>query len=232
MVLLIRAGGAATLLLLALLTVSCGGGLGRARDGLVEMVSPTDISIIRHHVRQHRLSLLDFTTRLYAKNPRYEKDPLQRQRKLKAIFHNGLPAEYVYAHRPSHEILTAAFQKEAQETDRVYLLGLGLWKSVRDAYGVREEESLFSALQVSLERLQRLHHNISQVNWRLKTYRDKKGELLFRTNEVGEDGYINMGYEVIMTRILTRIEDDIAMRGGLPEKYAFRMSTIFVGIAL
>ena len=56
--------------------------------------------------------------------------------------------------------------------------------------------------------------------------------VLFITNEAGEDGYINMGYEVIMTRILTRIEDDIAMRGGLPEQYMFRMSTMFVGIII
>jgi hypothetical protein len=41
-----------------------------------------------------------------------------------------------------------------------------------------------------------------------------------------------MGYEVIMTRILTRIEDDIIMRGGLPGQYMFKMSTVFVGILL
>lgn len=234
MVLLIRKRAALTACsVLLLLTVGCGGG-SRVRDNFVEFVSPTDISIIRHHMRQHRQSLLDFTTRLYAKNPRYEKDLALRQRKINAIFHKGLAAEYLYAHRPSHEILSAAFQEEtAEEPDRVYLLGLGLWKSVREAYTVRDdEEVLLSALQIPLERLQRLHHNISQVNWRLKTYRDRKGELLFRTNEVGADGTFNMAYEVIMTRVLTRIEDDIVMRGGLPEKYVFRMSTLFVGIAL
>jgi hypothetical protein len=32
--------------------------------------------------------------------------------------------------------------------------------------------------------------------------------------------------------MLTRIEDDISMRGGLTNKYMFRMSTIFLTIAL
>jgi hypothetical protein len=41
-----------------------------------------------------------------------------------------------------------------------------------------------------------------------------------------------MGFEVLMTRILTRIEDDIFMRGGLPEKYIFRGSNIFLSIAI
>ncbi|MGV1098314.1 hypothetical protein ACUUL3_02760 [Thiovibrio sp. JS02] len=210
----------------------CGFSLDRAREGLRDFVTPTDASIIRHHVRQYHDSLYDFTSRLYAKNPRYEKDPLQRSRKLAAIFNGGPAVEYAYAARLSHEILAAAFSVDAEETDRVYLLALGLWKSIKEAYNVRDEEVLLSGLQVSLERLQRLHHNISQVNWRLKTCKDKKGELLFLTNAMGEDGYINMGYEVIMTRILTRIEDDIAMRGGLPQKYFFRMSTIFVSIAI
>ncbi len=210
----------------------CGSSLARAQRGLRDLVTPTDASIIRYHVRQYHQSLHEFATRLYAKNPKYEEDPAQRRRKLAAIFANGPAVEYHYSTRLSHEILAAAFQEEVLEADRVYLLALGLWKSIREAYAIREDELFLSGLQVSLEGLQRLHHNLSQVNWRLKTCRDKKGELFFRTNEAGPDGYLNMGYEVLMTSILTRIEDDVVMLGGLPQKYIFRMSTMFMGIAI
>lgn len=83
-----------------------------------------------------------------------------------------------------------------------------------------------------LDHLQALYLNISQVNWRLKTYRDANGKLLYLTNGVGPDGYLNMGFEVIMTRVLTRIGDDIYMRGGLPAKSFFNMSTIFASIVI
>ena len=205
---------------------------GNKTTGVKEFFTPTDVSIIQHHIQQYRNSLREFTVRLYAKNPRYEKDPARQRQKIEAIF-GPLPiGEQVYAYKPSAEILTAAFQGEAAESDRVYLLSLGLWKSMQEAYDIREGDLFLSGLQVSLERLQRLHHNVSQVNWRLKTYRDKGGKLLFVTNEAGEGGYLNMGYEVIMTQILTRIEDDIIMRGGLPGQYIFKMSTIFIGILI
>lgn len=210
----------------------CGFSRGKTGDGVRSFFTPTDVSIIRHHLQQYRNSLRDFTVRLYAKNPKYEKDPDRQRRKIEAIFGPLPTGEQVYAYKPSHEILTAAFQEEVAEPDRVYLLSLGLWKSIKEAYNIREGDLFLSGLQVSLERLQRLHHNISQVNWRLKTYKDKSGKLLFLTNEAGKDGYINMGYEVIMTRILTRIEDDIIMRGGLPEQYMFKMTTIFAGILI
>lgn len=210
----------------------CGFSGSKANGDLRDFFTPTDVSIIRHHVQQYRNSLRDFTARLYAKNPRYEKDPAQQRRKIDSIFGSLPTGEQIYAFKPSHEILTAAFQGEVAEPDRIYLLSLGLWKSIREAYNVREGDFFLSGLQIPLERLQRLHHNVSQVGWRLKTYKDKSGKPLFLTNEAGEAGYINMGYEVIMTRILTRIEDDIIMRGGLPEQYLFKMSTMFVGIVI
>lgn len=217
-------------ILLAL--AGCGFSGSSASDGLRDFFTPTDVSIIRHHMHLYRVSLRDFTARLYAKNPKYEKELLQQRRKIDSIFAPLATGEQVYAYKPSHEILTAAFQGEGAEQDRVYLLSLGLWKSIREAYDIREGNFFLSGLQVSLERLQRLHHNISQANWRLKTYKDKSGKLLFITNEAGEGGYLNMGYEVIMTQILTRIEDDIIMRGGLPGQYMFKMSTVFVGILI
>ncbi|HIJ89588.1 MAG: hypothetical protein OEV89_01875 [Desulfobulbaceae bacterium] len=210
----------------------CGFSGSKAGAGVREFFTPTDVSIIRHHVEQYRCSLRDFTVRLYAKNPKYEKDQAQQRQKVDSIFGSLPTGEQVYAFKPSHEILTAAFQGGVAEPDRIYLLSLGLWKSIKEAYNVRDGGIFLSGLQISLERLQRLHHNVSQVNWRLKTYKDKSGKLLFVTNEAGEDGYINMGYEVIMTQILTRIEDDIIMRGGLPEKYIFNISTMFLGIVI
>lgn len=203
-----------------------------ARKGFSDFVTPLDVKLIRHHVREFRGALIDFTQRLYAKNPRYEGNLEIRQQKIKQIFQDGPPVEYQFAGRFSHEVLTAAFQEENPYPDRVYLLSLGLWKSISEAYDFKGNELFFSGLQLPLEQLQRLHHNISQVNWRLKTQKDSSGKLLFLSNECGEDGYQNMGYEVIITEILTRVEDDIFLRGGLPEKYLFNMSTFFVSIII
>ena len=36
----------------------------------------------------------------------------------------------------------------------------------------------------------------------------------------------------IMTEVLTRIQDDIYLRGGLPEKYIFDVSTLFLSILI
>jgi hypothetical protein len=218
------------LFLLLIGLTGCAAGSGSEGGGLRDIFTPTDVTIIRHHVKEYHTTLEEFTVRLYAKNPKYEKDPLERQRKLRFLFHNDLPVEFRYAYKPSHEVLTAAFAARPEYPDRVYLLSLGLIKSIREAYEGNEEQTFFTGLQIPLDRLQRLHHNLSQVNWRLKTYRDGRGELLFRTNEVGADGTINMGYEVLMTETLTRIKDDITLRGGLPGKYLFNMSTLFVGI--
>ncbi len=210
----------------------CGFSGSSASDGVREFFTPTDVSIICHHMQQYRSALRDFTVRLYAKNPKYEKDPAQQGRKIDSIFAPLPTGEQVYAYKPSQDILSAAFQGDVSEPDRVYLLSLGLWKSIQEAYNIKDGDLFLTGLQVSLERLQRLHYNVSQVNWRLKTYKDKNGKLLFITNQAGEGGYINMGYEVIMTQILTRIEDDIIMRGGLPGQYMFKMSTLFIGIII
>lgn len=208
-------------------------GCGLVSGGNVpDAFTSTDVAIIRHHVEEHYKVLKEFTSRLYAKNPKFEPDPYERQRKLRFIFHNDLPVEFHYAYRPSHEVLTAAFAANPDYPDRVYLLGLGLMKSVREAYEGHEKHTFLTGLQIPLERLLRLHHNLSQVNWRLKTYKDARGELLFRTNEPGADGYLNMGYEVLMTEVLTRVKDDIYLRGGLPGKHIFNMSTLFLSILL
>ncbi|MEW6428911.1 MAG: hypothetical protein AB1568_12850 [Thermodesulfobacteriota bacterium] len=213
----------AAICLLLLPLSGCGGGLSCMR--------PTGATLFRYHYGEHLRQMEMFVTRLYAKNPRYEPDTGMRRLKLRQLFHEGLAVEQRYVRKPSNEVLAAAFARETT-ADRVYLLGLGMVKSVREAYGPAAEDRLLIGLQLDLEKLRRLHFNLSQVNWRLKTYRDDKGELLFRANEAGEGGYINMGYEVIMTRVLTRIEDDMYLRGGLPGKYAFDLSTLFASILL
>ena len=195
------------------------------------MTTSTEVGLIRYHVEGNVRSFEQFITRLYARNPKYEKDPAARQRKLNHIFRNGPPVKPAYDCMLSNQLLTAAFAAEAED-DRIYLLGLGLAKSIKEAYGLEQGSLLWSGMQIKVEPLQRLHHNISQVNWRLRTYRDKNGELLFNTNGQDEDGYLNMGYEVIMTEVLTRIKDDIFLRGGLPGKYLFDMSTLFLTIAI
>jgi hypothetical protein len=194
-------------------------------------LKPTDARVIDYHAKQCLKSIETFTTRLYAKNPKYEKDKNGQLRKLRDIFAAGGPTG-PFSFRSSRELLTEAFAEKSTDPDRVYLLGLGLVKSIREAYGLDERTMLLSAMQIDLGRLERLCHNLSQVNWRLKTYKDKDGRLLFLTNAAGDDGYVNMGYEVLMTEILTRIQDDIYLRGGLSEKYFFNMSTMFMSIIL
>jgi len=194
-----------------------------------EAIGPIDGRVFRHHRRELLKSVEELTSRLYAKNPKYEPDPVRRQRKL-AMIAGRRPILDAYGAMASNEILTEAFAAAPGETDRVYLLGLGLAKSIRETYEVEGGGAVVTGLQVPLGRLQRLHHNISQVNWRMKTYRDSRGRLLFLTNEAGEGGYINMGFEVLMAGMLTRIADDIYLRGGLPRKYAFNASTLFVSI--
>ncbi len=201
-------------------------------SGLSRLIQSTDASIMEHHVQRSLVDLHDFIDRLYARNPKYEQDLQRRRAKVGCIFQKGVCSRLdEYDKWTSNQFLTAAFEQE-EEGDRVYLLGLGLTKSLQEAYGLKEIGFFWTGLQISLERLQRLYFNLSQVNWRLKTYRDEKGDLLFLTNGMSENGYLNMGYEVIMTRILTRIEDDIFLRGGLPQMYMFKVPTFFLSILM
>ncbi len=192
---------------------------------------PVEVQVIQYHVQEYNRSLEEFTRRLYLKNPKYEKDIEMRKRKVHGIFHGEALHPSDYNNLPSHRILEAAFGKNPSYEDRVFLLGLGLAKSIREAYDTKDM-ILLSAMQIPLEKLEKLYHNISHVNWRLKVYRDENGKLLFLTNEAGENGYINMGYEVIMTEILTRIKDDIYLRGGAPPKLIFNMSSLFLPLIL
>ena len=215
-----------------MLVSGCGATMQKARARIEDMMTSTDVYILKYHVEGYIHSFEEYITRLYAKNPKYEKDLEIRKRKLAHIFHGGEAVDPAYDTMLSNELLTAAFANET-EGDRVYLLGLGLVKSIKEAYQLENGSLLMTGLQIDLQRLQRLHLNVSQVNWRMKTYRDEDGGLLFLTNAAAPDGSLNMGYEVIMTEVLTRISDDIYLRGGLAGKYVFSMSsTIFVGIAL
>ncbi len=196
-----------------------------------QAVIPLDAQIVKYHIREHKKSLEEFTRRLYLKNPKYENALEAREKKIQGIFHSGELPHTDFNDQPSHKILEAAFEKDPGYSDRVYLLSLGLAKAIKETYGA-EEDLLLTSMELSLTKLKRLYYNISHVNWRLKVYRDEQDDLLFQTNEIGQDGYINMGYEVIMTEIMTRIKDDIVMRGGMPQKMIFDMSTLFLTILL
>lgn len=210
---------------LPLLTVTgCGPGL---HDSLL----PSEVSIFRHHYQEYMNSLKEFTQRLYAKNPRYEMDPARRASKIGQIFSETPSCEDRYLATPSHELLALSFADD-YDGDRVFVLGYGLVKSVREVYGEVDKAGFMIGLQLSADRMQKLHHNISQANWRMKVSRDAHGEPLFRANEQGEDGYLNMGYEVLITSILTRIEDDMHLRGGLPQRYGVSASTFFFSLLL
>jgi len=198
---------------------------------LANAITPTEVRLFHYHGEKNIEIIKEFITRLYAKNPRYQGDPVRRQKRLQQLSNNR-PTLDKYAHWRSDEVLTEVFSEIPGDPDRVYLLGLGLVKSIREVYGPENNGLILIGLQIPLERLQRLHFNMSQVNWRIKTYKDGDGVLFFKTNEAGDDGYINMGYEVLMTEMLARIEDDIYLRGGLSKKYIFDMSTLFVSLLL
>ncbi len=216
-----------------ILTLICLSSLGCHATGgrLRQAVMPTDVRIIRYHVEEYYKSLEKFIRRLYLKNPTYEKDLEIRRAKIEAIFHGGQLPYNIFNNQPSHKVLEAAFAPDPAYKDRVFLLGLGLVKSIQETYKT-EEAVYLTSMEIPIEKLERLYNNISQVNWRLKVYHDEDGKLLFSTNEAGKNGYINMGYEVIMTEILTRIKDDIYLRGGAPSKLAFTLSTMFLPILL
>jgi len=194
-------------------------------------IIPTDVQVMEYHVREIRKSLEEYTRRLYLKNPKYEKDIEARELKIRGIFHNEKLPDTGYNDQPSHKLLEAAFEQNPAYPDRVFLLSLGLVKGIGAAYKFNEG-LIITSLEIPSENFEKLYYNVSQVNWRIKVYRDEQGNLLFLTNEAGEDGYINMGYEVIMTEILTRIKDDIFLRGGAPPKIFFNMSTVFLSILL
>ena len=217
------------LVLLALLTML--GGCGD-RGGMRGILTSSDVLMVKHHVRQHYICLEEFCRRLYLKNPKYEPDQNQRNRKLSTIFRTRENLGTPYDHLPSNLILTAVFAEDTQYQDRVALLGLGLRKSIDEGYDQHTPytNTMITSLQIPLERLRRLYSNLSQVNWRLKVYHDRQEKLYFLTNEKAPEGYLNMGYEVLMTKVLTRIEDDIYMRGGNPPNVIFKMSTMFFSL--
>ena len=139
----------------------------------VEQFRPLEVHIFKYHAGECIKNLELFAVRLYAKNPKYEPDLVRRQKRIKQIFHDQANYEGS-AKMSSHLLLSEAFAEKPLDDDRVYLLGLGLVKSIKEVYGIGDNTIMISGLQVPLERLQRLHHNLSQVNWRLKTYKDEK----------------------------------------------------------
>ncbi len=200
------------------------------KDNVRNTFTPSDTKMIKYHVEQDLRDIEDLMNRLYLKNPRYEPCEEMRRQKVDAIFRSGtVPECNEYFHLPSHEILAMTFSADCPCADRIFMLGLGLSKSIREAYDI--EDTLFiTGVQIPAQRLERLYHNLNQVNWRLKTYRDENGDLLFRTNEAGDGGYINMEYEKIFTSMLTRTGDDIYLRDGLMNNFIFRSSAVFLSI--
>jgi len=213
------------------LILMCGCG---DRGGMRGILTTSDVLIIKHHVRQHYICLEEFCRRLYLKNPKYEPDQFRQAEKLRTIFLEQKCLDSPFDYQASHEILTAVFAEDTLYKDRIALLALGLRKSIDEGYDQHGpyDNNMITSLQIPLERLKRLYSNLSQVNWRIKVCRDRSGELYFLTNEKDNDGHLNMGYEVLMTKILTRIEDDIYMRGGNPPNVILKMSTMFFSLFL
>ncbi len=201
-------------------------------------VCPPDVKIMYYHYEANMRLLEELMVRLYRKNPCYEPDLHERQRKRQCLFEkkkwgscsdlDGHGCRFLL--KPSHELLSMAFSEDPCYPDRVFLLILGLKKGLDEAYG--PVHGIFiSGCQIKAERLKRLYENIAKANWRLKTYRSRTtGELLFRTNEASDSGYINMGYEVIFTTMLTRIRDDIYLRTGLEGNLAVNLGATFLAV--
>ena len=123
-------------------------------------VVPTDVQIMRYHVGEYYTSLEEFTRRLYLKNPKYEKDLEMRKKKIRGIF-QGEELPYTdYNNKPSHKLLEAAFATIPTYEDRVFLLSLGLVKSIEETYSIKEK-LVVTSMEVSLEKLTNLYHNIS-----------------------------------------------------------------------
>ena len=198
------------------------------------VLTSSDVLIVQHHLRQHYHCLEEFCRRLYLKNPKYEPDVEKRTQKLDLIFKKRKNLGTPYDNQASHKVLTAAFSADSKYNDRIALLALGLRKSIDEGYNQSgpDEDTMITTLQISLGRLKKLYSNLNQVNWRLKVYRNTDQKLYFLANEIAPEGHLNMGYEVLMTKILTRIEDDIYMRGGNPPNVIFRMSTMFLSLFL
>ncbi|NPA95837.1 MAG: hypothetical protein GXO58_10475 [Thermodesulfobacteria bacterium] len=207
------------------------GGCSSVRERCSNALLSPDVKIINYHVKKHYESIRTLANRLYAKNPCYEPDPERRRAKIRAIFGETSPYTIPYELRisMSHQLLEASFAPTPPERDRVLVFILGLKKGVDEAYNTGHGPFL-TGCQIDVKRLERLYSNISQAKWRLKTYRDQGGHLMFITNQALDNGYINMGFEVILTQMLTRIQDDIYLRSGLESNLTFRLSTIFLSI--
>ena len=229
------------MLLACIWLITLNGCSGKDSQQWPVLTSP-DVLIIKYHIEQNTLDMEEFCRRLYLKNPKYEPNIEKRSRKLTAIFHPPIDTEskkqqpdspLPYNNLLSHQLLEAAFANKPPQSDRVYLLALGMKKSIIEGYdGHNKNQTMFSGMQLSPKKLQILHANVQQLNWRLKTYRDPYAKPRFQTNALGEDSTINMGYEVIMTRILTRIADDIYLRNGQTPNFIFNMSTMFLPLFL
>ncbi|HDS16710.1 MAG TPA: hypothetical protein ENN66_08935 [Proteobacteria bacterium] len=216
------------LLFILLALAGCG-----TKGGMEGILTSSDVLIVQHHIREHYRCLETLCQRLYLKNPKYEPDPKKREARLNAVFYGDGTLAEPWNRRASHEILTAVFDPATTYPDRVALLALGLRRSIDEGYNqTGPDQTMFTSLELSLERLKRLHSNLNQVNWRLKSSRNSEQNLYFLTNEADPAGHLNMGYEVLMTRVLTRIEDDIFMRGGNPPNLVFRISTMFLSLFL
>ncbi len=233
-------------LILCLATILLCSGCSSNKNQLTPALTTPDVLMIHHHIESNMLDIEYFCQRLYLKNPIYEANIQARTAKLNAIFHppeveanaeknhDGIqqPTPLPYDTMLSHQLLEAAFSATPPTSDRIYLLALGMKKSIVEGYDGYDQRALLSGMLLSVKKLEKLHLNLQQLNWRLKTYRNANGQLLFLTNAATADGYINMGYEVIMTRILTRIGDDIYMRDGQTPNFIFSVSTLFLPLLL
>ena len=52
------------------------------KESLKEAIVPTDVQLVKYHVREIEKSLEEFTRRLYLKNPKYERDLKAREKKI------------------------------------------------------------------------------------------------------------------------------------------------------
>jgi hypothetical protein len=229
------------LMIAPLLLSSCS---HKSSSQLSALTTP-DVLIIKYHIQQICLDMEEFCRRLYLKNPCYEPDIEVRAEKLKLAFHPQpdesagqsqlVPAINIQRYEKlfSYQLLEAAFAAVPPDCDRVLLLALGMKKSIVEGYDGHDGTSaMLSGMQLSVASLQRLHANLQQLNWRLKTYRNSSNELIFQTNALGENAYLNMGYEVLMTRMLTRVADDIYLRNGQTPNFVFTMTTMFLPLIL
>jgi hypothetical protein len=161
----------------------------------------TDLNRVAETHQQHIFaSLRRLADKLYKRNPREwrKSAAADAQAQLRQIFdepHRWRLAEFGY--RRDLQVLEIAFHP-AFRGDRVHALVFGLASMVQTALGDREAFYLLDDLEP--QHIYNAARNVEIAAWKLAQNRDRQGELLLLSNELGE--VANLSFEREFGRII------------------------------